>query len=304
MSCECEGAQYDGSGLPVDGLAALRDRCAALAELLLPDDAWQVVTTAERAGPGAAQHRSYVVLAYERGCLQHITLPIHQFLFDGVRMRDEVTQQYRQDLAERWLVEADEVARHERFRKFFGKVVELQVAKWMATQRWRVIGLEALGAAADIVAESLSGRTYSLEVKYIGQNTSDFLRVMEALAGRAAFDTAPVYSPPNYLLFRVYEAARRLSRCQGPRAVVVVINALAWHSFALPLRNHWIRWEAPVFLPPDDDWTAFLNGQRARYPNLEAEMATLVPSLDQLWIMRVTGEYEYSLEYQRCAEGA
>lgn len=299
MTCGCERAQYRDTASAAEQFGNLRQCCPALRELLLPDDAWQLAVAAEQAAPDPAYHRSYLVLAYERGCLARVTVPVHRFLLDAARVRDAVTNQYRQDLAERWLGEADGVARHERFRRFFGKIVELQLAAWIETRGWRVTGLEALGDDADIVAVSPLGRPCSFEVKYIGQESADFQQVLQALAGSMVAEPGGVYEPANYLLFRVYEAARRPWPSGRGRVVAVVISELAWRAFALPLRNHWISWGAPAFLKTDEaDWHAFLKGQRTRYPDLEADMARVVPSLDQLWIMRVTGHHEYVLEHE------
>jgi hypothetical protein len=301
MICDCERTQDSNLGAELAELGNLRSRCPALMRLLLPDNAWQTVQTTELSGRDAAHHRSYIVLAYKRGCLSKVTLPIHKFLLDGDHLLEAVTKQYRLDLSERWLAETDAVARHERFRKFLGKLVELQVATWIVAHGWRVTGLEALGGNADILADSPSGEPCSFEVKYMGQDTGDFRQVLEAAAGRPAADSVPIYAPLNYLLFRVYEAARRLQASQRRRVVVVVISTLAWHHFDLPLGKQWIKWDSPTFLPADGNWAIFLDKQRSRYPDLEPEMAIMIPSLDRLWIMQMSGEYEYSLELDRRA---
>lgn len=153
MTCGCAEAYHYG-GERIELFGEVRQRCPALRHVLLPNDAWPLVVAAERRAPDAAFHASYLLLAFERGCLAKITAPVHRFLLCDDQPHPSLTAQYRQDLQERWLVEPDEVKRHERFRRFFGKIVELQLAHWIADREWRVSALEALGGGADIVAES------------------------------------------------------------------------------------------------------------------------------------------------------
>lgn len=283
---------------PVEAFGLVRRQCPALKELLAPDDVWPAIV-ADAAAPNSACHRSYLLLAYERGCLPRITAPVHRFLFDGPRLHSKVTKQYRRDLEERWLVEIDEVARHERFRRFLGRIVELQIADWLADRSWNVTGLEALGATCDVQGSSPEHRSYSIEVKYIGQGTDDFRDVVDVLTGGPGTGSKSLYGALNYLLFRVYEAALALRRCTGPKMAVVVIDAQAWHVFDLPLENHWLNWETPSFLPTgEEDWNEFLQRQRDCYPAIDSELANVVGELERVWLVRLNSGYQYSLEYE------
>jgi hypothetical protein len=150
---------------------------------------------------------------------------VHRFLLEGNQPRANLVAQYRQDLQKHWLSAGNEAQRHERARRFFGKVVELQLASWLVDEGWTVSALEALGGPADIVAESPAHDSCSFEVKYIGWQTDAFLRVVDALAGADDGGAIPVLggvpldflTAANYLLFRMYEAARRLRHCSGTR---------------------------------------------------------------------------------------
>lgn len=296
MTCRCAEA-YPGGGERVDLFADIRLSCPALRHVLLPDDAWPLVVAAERRAPDAAFHASYLLLAFERGYLARITAPVHRFLLHGDQIHPRLTAQYRQDLQERWLVESDEGERHKRFRQFFGKIVELQVAHWIADRGFRITALEALGGGADIVAESAARGAYSFEVKYIGQETNDFREVVRSLAGEPAAGPISPYSAANYLRFRVYEAARRLQGCAGAPVVAVVIDSLSWHRFQVPLKGGWILWNAPAFLQAPDEWGQFLLAQRQRYPDVDTELATVISSVS-LWVLRATDDYDYVLEHE------
>lgn len=78
--------------------------------------------------------------------------------------------------------------------------------------------------------------------------------------------------------------------------MAVVIDALSWHRFQVPLKDGWIRWNSPAFLRAPDEWDRFLLAQRQRYPDLETELAPLISSI-RLWVLRLTDDYDYVLEY-------
>lgn len=296
MTCRCVEA-YQHGGERVELFGEIRQHCPALRHVLLPDDAWPLVLAAERRAPDAAFHASYLLLAFERGCLARITAPVHRFLLRDDQPHPTLTAQYRRDLQERWLVESHEVERHERFRQFFGKIVELQLAHWIADRDWRITALEALGGGADIVAQSPDRGACSFEVKYIGQETNDFREVVRSLSGEPSAGPISPYSAANYLLFRVYEAARRLQSCDGTPVVAVVIDPLSWHRFQVPLRGGWIRWNSPVFLQAPDEWGRFLLAQRRRYPDLDTELPPVISSI-WLWVLRLTDDFDHVLEYE------
>jgi Holliday junction resolvase-like predicted endonuclease len=246
--------------------------------------------------PDQAYHASYILLAFEQGCLARLTAPVHRFLLQGSELDQKLTSQYRQDLRERWLLEETEQERHERFRQFFGKMAELQLATWIADSGWSITALEALGGEADIVAVSPGGHLCSFEVKYIGRDNTQFGNELAALTVGDGGGAISRHAAANYLLFRVYEAARRLRDCANIRVAAIVVDALTWHRFRRPLRDGLIAWEAPAFLQAPPEWNDFLATQRPRYPNVDNELAAMVSSLNELWVLTLTEGYEFVLE--------
>ncbi len=71
-----------------------------------------------------------------------------------------------------------------------------------------------------------------------------------------------------------------------------------WHGFHLPLGYGWIDWHVPHFLQGEAAWVEFLAEQRARYPNIEAELAGTIRSLNRIWILRLRDGYELTPEYE------
>src|SRR5262249_46296922 len=146
--------------------ADVRERCPALKQLLAPDEVWELIVANSTEPLDDALHCSCLAKAYHHGNLGRLTGPIHQFLLTGPDVDARLTKQYRQDLRERWLAETSERSRHEEFRRFLGKIVELQVASWLADHQWNVTGLEALGERVDIAASSPENIPHAIEVKY------------------------------------------------------------------------------------------------------------------------------------------
>jgi hypothetical protein len=300
MSCCCLTARYGAETPLVSAFRSIRRQCCALTKLLAPDAAWSVIAADASGEPNEGFHRSYLLLAYKRGCLGKVTGPVHRFLFDGQDLHPNLTVQYRRDLQETWLSEKLAVDRHERFRRFLGKVVELQVAEWLTGAGWTLTGLEALGAKADIEALSKEQRAYSIDVKYIGQQTDDFCKVVEALnTGQPACSFRSLYGAINYVLFKVYEAARSLQHSSTSKRAIIVVDAQSWGALDVTLKHGWLNWEAPAFLrTEEEDWNMFLEKLRASQPTIDKDLADVVRTLERVWIMRLGNEYEYSLEYE------
>jgi hypothetical protein len=299
MKCSCLSTGEHRIEDAGDALAALRAECGALSVLLAPGDAWAGIL-AGAASPNAARHLSCLLLALHRGCLDRVTRPIHHFLMTDQTVRPEVTNQYRRDLAERWLLDGDEMERHKRFRGFFGKIVELQVAQWLTELGWTVGDLEALGHSCDIAAQSPEGSAHSIEVKYIGQGDDDFRLVLDSLKGDRLAGSLPLYGAINYLLFRAYEAAIGLRGEVGLKMAIIVVDAQTWPIVEVTLTNAWVDWTHPTFLrTEEEDWNRFLETQRQdRYPAINSELHNLVRTLDRIWIVTLGNRFQYTMEQE------
>ena len=282
----------------VDRLSVVRNRCPALRVVYLPDATWPLVRAQALATPDAVGHRSFLLYALDRGCLNKLTRPIHHFILDGQRVRSDITTAYLGALREQWMLKPTEVRRHVASKQFFGKVAELQVAEWLSARGWRVIDLEARGAPVDLIAESPDdGSRWGIEVKRIGQDDPQFEMILQSLQGPAG-GPLPVYAPPNYLQFRAYEAAKQLQAVPLRRLVVIVIDQTTWHSFQLALDHHWIDWHNAAFLGAEPGWEAFIVKAERRQPNLRAELRPMLRTIDSLWIVRQTYDFEFLVEVQ------
>ena len=172
-----------------------------------------------------AAHRSVLLVALESGHLARLTRPVHRYLIENGALRADVRPQYARDMQERWMLNADPHRRNRASSSFAGLIAELHLAECIETTREsRIVGLEALREGPDVEAQDGAGVTTAFEVKTLGIERNDFEMVLQSLAngpsGRAVSPRAAI----NYMLFRVYEAAKQLERFGGRRIAVAVFD--------------------------------------------------------------------------------
>jgi hypothetical protein len=295
VKCTCLEPQDLQAEPSICVLGRLRQTCPAL-RVYLPDNTWPDFERWHQQVDKIATHRSILLLALERGHLARLTSPVHRFLLDDREMRPQVQQQYVKDLSERWMHYADPTERHRKSRIFRGRVAELVCAEWLETLGWTILGLEALGSGCDVEARSREGATTAFEIKSIGTEDCDFQMILAAIAGEPAGGSVSPYTAINYLLFRIFEAARQLQAAHGRRIAVILVEDLTWWRFDVQLKNNWIDWHNPIFVRGDAEWSAFLESQKERYPGLPA-VASAIRALDGVWIVRQSSGYDHDLEY-------
>jgi len=296
LVCAC--SERYASGDLLSGFMTIRERCPALNAVFLPDEIWPAFLEAARQTPDKALHQSMLVLAFQRGHLDAVTEPAHRFLLVDGRVKPGLRKKYAQDLRERWLFETGILERHQEARRFMGPLVELLFARWLERRSWRITSLDAFQEGPDIAAEHGTQGAASFEVKAVGQEDADFAAIVASLHGPPTVDTKDLYAAANYLTFRAYEAAKQLQQFGRRRIVVLVVNETTWHNVEFQLRGHWIDWrKAKLFDAKSTSWKKFIDGQRERYPNLDAELTTVIGSLDEVWILKLSYGYKLSMEY-------
>lgn len=294
--CSCSKRQGSVGKESLEIFAAVRSCCPAL-HLFVPDEVWPGFQQWHRQSDTVAYHRSILLLAMEWGHLGRVTSAVHRYLITAGLPRPDVRQQYLQDLRERWMLHSDPIDRHQKFRMFAGRLVELQFAEWLELQGWTISGLEALREGPDVEAYASDGRTTAFEVKFIGAEDDDFALILESLAGQSAGGPVSPYDATNYLLFRVYEAAKQLQRSGCDRIAVVVVEELTWFRFASQLNDGWIDWANPRFFS-GHAWEGFLARQQTRYPGLPNDLQRTLRSLNAVWILKQSEGYQYHREFE------
>lgn len=209
----------NNDGGSISHLETIRTGCPALHSLFLPDETWEDFKAWHQELDHVASHRS-MLLALERGHLARLTGPIHRYLIQNGAPHPALRRQYAKSLREKWMFYEDLLERHRKSRSFTGLIVELLVAEWLETLGWTITGLEAFREGPDIEARTGSDAATAFEIKAIGTEDFDFEMMLRSLAQDASAGFVSPYAAMNYLLFRVYEAAKQLVRFNGSRIAV------------------------------------------------------------------------------------
>lgn len=288
-SCPCANT-VTSETLGFRDFEALRQQCDVLREIYIPDSVWQDYRRTEDDDPASHQH--ILFLALSRGYLGRLTSPVHRYLLGSKMRAGNLTNQYRMDLRERWMLERDILERHRKARIFIGKVAELLCAEWLETRGWVVDNLEAFGSDFDIEAISPDKRRSTIEVKYVGEQDEVFLNVVDSLSGNPSTTLLSPYGAMNFFLFKVYSAAKQLTDSRCRRIVFLVISPHTWSLYRSPVKNRWINWQAPSFLPADDKWHKFLDNQSRCYPDISSDLRSTVQSLDEIWLIKIADDFQ------------
>lgn len=290
--CLCFCPPDEMTGSLVDRLEATRLGCPVLRELCIPEELWPEFRAWHAGRDPVAWHHSIYALALDRGHLSTLTGPLHRLLLSDSEVLLGLRRQYREDLKERWMLSQDPLVRHQRCRVYLGRITELQVAEWLTSQGWEVIGIEALRDGPDITAVHPSEGECDVEVKLIGTEDADFESILHAIAGDPAGCSLSPYEAINYLLFRAWEAARQLQRSARRRIAVVVISD--WDRFEIQLDGGWIDWRSPRFKEQDD---TLLPDLRNRFPELERQsaVADALAQINSLYVLSRGNGYSYQL---------
>jgi len=293
IQCICQTAVADDA---LEEFAGVRDHCPALKEILVPDSSWTDFKKVVQDDIDQAQHQSILILGFIRGYLRSITSPIHRYLIDNNKPKSLLTRQYRNDLRERWLLKNSVQERHHKSRIFVGKLTEILCAQWLEDLGWGVVNLAALGGGADIEAISPDNVSFSIEVKYVGRLDDEFMAAVESLSAKGGVFTVSPYSASNFLLFKVYTAAKQLEAFPLNRIALLVISYMTWGLVEKVLDQNWMHWGEPGFLDSNEEWNAFLDEKRKTYPAIDKDLQSTIKSLDKIWIARHEYGFRYSLQ--------
>jgi len=168
-------------------------------------------------------------------------------------------------------------------RMFQGRLAELLFSQWLDHEGWNIGTLEAHGAEVDVEATSTNGDSCSFEVKHLGQEEVLFNLGVGALqTNGVSVGSIPVYSPVDYMLYRIYEAARQLKKVPNRKIVVVILTDFDTY-YKHPIEEGWIDWKAPRFLQRDEDIAVFLDAKYMENPALDDDMRRDISQMDEIW---------------------
>ena len=271
----------------IDGFYQLRKSCPAL-QLTISDQMLEQHIAFTKSPPDASHHSSVPFLAYRSGLLGDFTKSLHRFVIGK-----EISNQYKSDLRETWVLESDEISRFKKFRNYQSRLAELDFAKWLEAEQWEISNLEAYDGRFDVEAKSSTQEVVNFEVKFLAQREIVFESIRDSFANPTVARLA-VYSPVDYLLFRLYEAAQQLKDSTAHSIAVAIVEDYQL-SFKIPLSENWIDWNNPQFLKRDSEISAFLEEKYKENSNLNADLITAIKSLDEIWILHYNNNFELEL---------
>lgn len=295
FECDCQTIQCNIlSGVKTDWGDVLkqfenvRKHCPALREILIPEDRWPIYCKKALEPINKAGHQHVLLGAFKHGNLRRITLPVHTYLLDGEKPK-ALKPNYKKDLIESWMMGTTPLDRHKRVKGFNGKLAELISALWLQDQGWKIKNLEALGGAYDIEAISPTGNNTAIEVKYIGEEDSKFLKDLESMQShKAVSGRLNHYDGYNYILFRTYEAAKQLKNFSEDRYIFIVISTSTWDFVDIAVNDKWIQHALHFF--EFSKWKGSVSESFARqiskYPNIEQEINGVLNQVQTLWVIK------------------
>ena len=220
----------------------------------------------------------------------------------GSDIAPAATRQYVTDLRETWMLDPDPGTRNRLCRTFRGRVIELQVAARLEDCGHVIVGMEATRQGPDIETISFAGPT-AFEVKFFGQADEDYLVLLHAMQNGPSGGPVSLPGPINYLLFRVYEAARQLRRTTDQKkTAIVVIDEMGWHRFNMQLKHNWIDWASPQFLGHRSEWEGLLSLQK-QPSGLPSNLGATIHELNSLQIFRQDYAFGFHLEKEISFDG-
>jgi hypothetical protein len=305
MPCVCEQEvlmQYCENRSLTD-LYNLRQACCALSKVLIPDDNLQEHQSFCEHPPDSATHQSIALIAFKQGYLRALTKTLHHYCLDGEDINNALTKQYRNDLSETWGFAKETKDRFKKFRIYQGRINELLFCDWLESQGWQIKAMEAFGGVCDVEATSLDGKLVAFEVKSIGHDEQLFDLEVEAFAGDGvSCDAIDLYGPLNYLIFRVYEAAKQLVKIDTEathKSIVIILEDYEM-NYEIPLKEDWVNWSNPEFLAIKGGAATFLQEKRSKNPTLDQDIKTYICNINQIWFFKSTSKFNLQLMKTVC----
>lgn len=296
-NCICKNAVACPKDKIVTEFSRIREKCAAINKIIFPDEIWNSYQNYPINGVGQAKHFPMSFVALQRGVLFRITSPIHHFLLnDTGDIKSEINPNYLSDLKENWLIDSegkfrnDDLRRHERWRGYTGKLVELLSAYWLQHEKdWKIRNLEAWknqndpnSYFPDIEAERPNGEICAIEVKYIGIENEMFMSFLDQKV-RCYSDSDIV----TFILCKIYEAGKQIRDSESYQMIFLVIDDISWSRMEKYWSENSIDWNTVKL----HSKSLFLSKFKKTHPNVENDLHETIGILRELWVIVMTGKF-------------
>ena len=295
--CSCVApATLDEFFEDISPFELVRASCPALSQVVVPDSIWTQYKAFCLSEFDDANFRPITWLAFRRGYLANFTRPIHRFVLDGRKEGVQPTDKCLKDLCERWFLKSDVMARFQVSKRFEACIAELRFAEWLERGSWNITNLEVYGGKHDVEASSDKLADTTFELKYLGTDTERFLASVAAIRAGVAFGYGNPHGATDYLLCRVYEAAKQLESANGRRVAAIILTD--YSNFKLQLENNWIDWNQPKLFRNHADIEPVIRNIAERNLSFPSDMRQTIRRLDEVWIFRDTRDFELELLFR------
>jgi hypothetical protein len=273
-----------------------RDSNTVVKELFVPDSTLEDFRKFHLTWDDKAYHRAVSFIARKNGVLDDLC---ERIVFDQKGGPEKLTKQYRKDLIETWYNSDDFNRRQSRCNKFMGKVLEFHAAEFLQSfYGWRLVDMEAFASGTnipDVSLESSSNDQIAVSCKTLCQSPEVFdLNIQAGSNNGVSVGWLSIYSPVDYLLYRICEGIWSLERFNGNRRVVVV-PLLHEANFKLQLNDNWLDFSDPQFLNRDaqlDNFWATRQNERAK---AQQTLDKIADHIDGIVICSIGNNYEFSV---------
>lgn len=267
--------------------------------LFVPDSSLEAFKAFHLRWDDKAYHRAVSFIANKRGELPALCNPLQDIIFNRRGGEAALTKQYRKDLAETWYNSDQYESRQTRCNKFMGKVLEFHAASFLEQHyKWNLEDMEAFqkdDPLPDILATTVSRRKVAISCKSLCQSPEVFnLNVQAAANDGVSCGWLSIYSPIDYLLFRICEGAWSLAPFTD-HLRVVVIPLLHAANFRLQLDDNWIDFCDPHFLDRDGQMMQFWQTRSADRQRAERTLTELSQQIDGIVICEIGDGYRFDV---------
>lgn len=276
---------------PLEEFSSVRENCSVIRDIIIPDQIWNDYMKAILNPKGRSLHQPIIFLSFINQHLLKITEPIHKFVLDRMRQGCTINPQYKKDLQESWFHKENEIERNDCANIFMSRIAEILLIDYLSKKGLEIEDYEAFVAEHDIVYKK-NGKQFHSEIKYIGHEKDDFLNFIEAIEKGGSATTLSPYLPSNFLIFKIFEAAKQLYNSNQRKAVYIIISDMTWHRFQFIIEDQWFDWQVPKFFS-QTKWSIFLSKKKKekRFANIENELSHVISKLDEINIFHLTNDF-------------
>jgi len=276
-----------------------RESSLVVKELFVPDSTLEEFKKFHLVWDDKAFHRSVSFIARKNDSLDGLCGPVQRIVFDLKGGSSQLTKQYRKDLVETWYTADDYGKRQSRCNKFMGKVLEFHAAEFIRDYYgWTLEDMEAFKKNTelpDILLSSGSEQKIAASCKTLCQSPEVFdLNIQAGANNGVSVGWLSIYSPIDYLLYRICEGAWSLESFDDYRKIVVV-PLLHAANFKLQLDDNWIDFSHLQFLNRDAQLNRFWANKQKERERAYETLNHMENHVDGIVICSIGNQFELSI---------